>query len=137
MNNIKRGLQLGGAIAGIVVAAFLLLYPIYQVASAVIGLDGGLAEIFAILFTTQMVLPVICLLITSVASIVIHSLLCKNPAKKGKEKNYFIMTIVAIVLNVLLFVVYLAFFQWAWGLIPLAVAGLLAATIFLKDAKAA
>lgn len=136
MNNIKRGLQLGGAIAGIVVAAFLLLYPIYQVASMGIGLGFGLSEIFAILFS----LPVICLLITSVASIVIHSLLCKNPAKKGKEKNYFIMTIVAIVLNVLLFVVYLAFFQWvgwAWGLISLAVAGVLAATIFLKDAKAA
>lgn len=135
MNNIKRGLQLGGAIAGIVVAVFLLVYPMIEIASAAPSID----IFFAFIFSEVMILATICLVLASVGTIIVCALLCRNPAKTGNYKNYYIMTIVAAVLNVLLFVVYLAFFQWYWGLIPLAVAGVLAATLFLKgdEAKAA
>lgn len=137
--NIKRGLQLGGAIAGIVVAAFLLAYPMIEVGRMVAALSGGIDTFFAFLFSEAMILATICLVLASIGTIVVSALLCRNPAKTGKFKNYYIMTLVAIVLNLLLFVVYLAFFQWYWGLIPVAVAGVLAATLFLKgdEAKAA
>ena len=132
MNKTKRGLQLAAGIIGIVGSAILLISSIMAMtmlpaileAAGVTGAEAAAAK--AVLMVSMGIVIAL-----SVAILILCSMLCRNPQKDGKVRNFKGITIAALVLNLFLVISYIISFS-LYILIPLTVSGLLIATLCLK-----
>lgn len=130
MNKTKRGLQLAAGIVGIVGSAILIAGGIY-LGIALFALLGAVttpdeaAAVYIIIATTGLIIAF------SVALLVICAMLCRNPQKDGKIRNFTGLSIAALVLSLLLLICYIVEFDW-FIIIPAVISGLLIAALCLK-----
>lgn len=122
MSNIKRGLQLGAAIVGIVFSVILMFGAILLIQS-ILSLGAAFAAGVSILLIAYIFVIVFC-----VALLVISSLICVNPNKRKKPTTHLGLSIAAIVLNALLVITYAASTS-LWAIVPAISLGLFIASL--------
>ena len=132
MNKTKRGLQLAAGIIGIVGSAILLISSIMAMTMLTAILESaGLSGAEAAAAKAVLMVSMGIVIALSVAILMLCSMLCRNPQKDGKVRNFKGITIAALVLNLFLVISYIISFS-LYILIPLTVSGLLIATLCLK-----
>lgn len=132
MNKTKRGLQLAAGIIGIVGSAILLISSIMAMTMLTAILESaGLSGAEAAAAKAVLMVSMGIVIALSVAILILCSMLCRNPQKDGKVRNFKGITIAALVLNLFLVISYIISFS-LYILIPLTVSGLLIATLCLK-----
>ena len=129
MNKTKRGLQLAAGIVGIVGSAILLISSIYLAVVLMALISAGTPEEAAAAAIVMISMGLVIAL--SIAIIILCAMLCRNPEKDGKVRDFKGLTIAALVLNLFLVISYIISFSF-YILIPLTVSGLLIATLCLK-----
>ena len=129
MNKTKRGLQLAAGIVGIVGSAILLISSIYLAVVLMALISAGTPEEAAAAAIVMISMGLVIAL--SIAIIILCAMLCRNPEKDGKVRDFKGLTIAALVLNLFLVISYIISFSF-YILIPLTVSGLLIAVLCLK-----
>jgi len=130
MSKVKRGLQLAAAIVGIVFNSILVLACIYtaNIVSTYVS-SGAFYGYYGLIL-----LVYIGSVLLSIANIVICSIICSNPEKRGNGYEHKGLTITALVLSAVIVLLYSASAD-AFLLVPLITCGLFIAVLCIPKEK--
>ena len=133
MSKLKRNLQLGAAVLSIVFGSILAISGVYLL-MMLISLNAAVSATEQAAMMLVMVSPVLVILF-AVALIIVCALMCPNPDKKAVPTTYKGLTIAGLVLNAILFLLYIINLSF-YAIIPAIGVGLFIAALCVKDTPA-